>query len=208
MFRPKQFREYEAIDRLFPSSEHDVLIVVEGEKLLGPKQLKAFGDTVIQLHLADAAKGVVSMFSARRKPDASGYAAPIIPDDLPTGVEYEAALDRLRSNEIVRGKFLSDDGQLALIVVSLDRAVVKKMTSRVVIEGLRRLVAQALHGSGLGFKFTGAPVMQLEIRNAVERDRIIYNGLGFIAGLAIAYLFFRRLSLTLIVVAGPATSRR
>ena len=38
--------------------------------------------------------------------------------------------------------------------------------------------------------------MQLEIRNAVERDRLVYNGLGFLVGALIAYLFFRRLSLT------------
>ena len=43
--------------------------------------------------------------------------------------------------------------------------------------------------------------MQLEIRNAVERDRLVYNGLGFLAGFVMAYLFFRRLSLTLIAVA-------
>lgn len=46
--------------------------------------------------------------------------------------------------------------------------------------------------------------MQLEIRNAVERDRLIYNGLGFLVGIVVAYLFFRRISLTLIAVAGPA----
>ena len=46
--------------------------------------------------------------------------------------------------------------------------------------------------------------MQLEIRNAVERDRLVYNGLGALAGMAVAYLFFRRLSLTIITVLGPA----
>ena len=46
--------------------------------------------------------------------------------------------------------------------------------------------------------------MQLEIRNAVERDRLIYNGLGFVLGGLAAYLFFGRLSLTLIALLGPA----
>ena len=44
--------------------------------------------------------------------------------------------------------------------------------------------------------------MQLEIRNAVERDRIIYNAIGFIAGCAIAIAFFRRVSF-MIIAAGP-----
>ena len=30
----QEFRQYEAIDRRFPSSEHDVLAVIEGEALL------------------------------------------------------------------------------------------------------------------------------------------------------------------------------
>jgi uncharacterized protein len=44
--------------------------------------------------------------------------------------------------------------------------------------------------------------MQLEIRNAVERDRVIYNAAGFAAGCLIAILFFRRVSF-MIVAAGP-----
>ena len=44
--------------------------------------------------------------------------------------------------------------------------------------------------------------MQLEIRNAVERDRLVYNAIGFLAGCVIAILFFRRVSF-MIVAAGP-----
>lgn len=44
--------------------------------------------------------------------------------------------------------------------------------------------------------------MQLEIRNAVERDRLVYNAFGFAAGALIAIIFFRRLSF-MITGAGP-----
>ena len=44
--------------------------------------------------------------------------------------------------------------------------------------------------------------MQLEIRNAVERDRLIYNAFGFAAGCLIAIIFFRRVSF-MIIAAGP-----
>ena len=44
--------------------------------------------------------------------------------------------------------------------------------------------------------------MQLEIRNAVERDRLIYNAIGFAAGCLIAIVFFRRVSF-MIIAAGP-----
>src|SRR6185312_5356959 len=59
-----------------------------------------------------------------------------------------------------------------------------------------------LDGTGLSVQFSGVPVMQLEIRNAVERDRLIYNTAGFIAGCLIAMIFFRRISF-MIVAAGP-----
>ncbi len=64
--------------------------------------------------------------------------------------------------------------------------------------------AAAGEGTGLTLQLTGAPVMQLEIRNAVERDRLIYNGLGFLLGGVVAYMFFGRLSLTVIAVLGPS----
>ncbi len=144
------------------------------------------------------------MLSARGKPDETGYAPPVVPDDLPEDAgSYDAVISTLRANDIVKGKFLSDDGQLALVVIALDRAVVEEKTARAVIGGIKNAVDKELQGSGLTFKLTGAPVMQLEIKNAVERDRFVYNGLGFVAGMGMAYLFFRRVSLTLIAVAGP-----
>ena len=200
----REFRQYEEIDRRFPSSEYDVLAVIEGRDLLTRKGLDAFSKATIELQLADGLSGLVSMVSARGKPDATGYAEPLVPDQLPEGADFDVMVRTLRDNDIVKGKFLSDDGQLALIVMSLDRKAVAEQGARTIIGGIRETVVKALEGTGLTVKLTGAPVMQLEIRNAVERDRFVYNGLGFAGGLIVAYLFFRRLSLTLIAVAGPA----
>jgi predicted RND superfamily exporter protein len=199
-----EFRQYEAIDRLFPSSEFDVLVVIEGAGLLERAKLEAVHSTIVDLQLADGVKGLVSMLSARGKPDATGYAPPVVPDTLPEGAAYDEMIKTLRSNDIVSGKFLSDDGSLALAVISLDRQLVEERGAREIIGSIRETAETGLAGSGLKVQLTGAPVMQLEIRNAVERDRLIYNGLGFLLGAGMAYLFFRRISLTLIAVAGPS----
>ncbi|MGI9524357.1 MAG: efflux RND transporter permease subunit [Hyphomicrobiaceae bacterium] len=200
----KEFRQYEAIAERFPSSEYDVLAVIEGDNLLTREGLVAFANVAIDLQLADGVDGLVSMLSARGAPDDSGYAAPVVPDELPDDdAAFEQILEKLRSNEIVKGKFLSDDGRLALIVMALDHDVMRANGSRAVITGLKEEIDTALEGSGLDAKLTGAPVMQLEIRNAVERDRLVYNGLGFVLGAATAFFFFRRLSLTLLAVLGP-----
>lgn len=199
----KEFRQYEAIDRRFPSSEFDVLAVVEGDNLLSRKGILALTEAVIELQLTDGVDGLVSMLSARGRPDASGYAAPIVPDALPTGAAYDAIIKNLRENEIVKGKFLSEDGRLALIVMALDREIVREQGTDAVIGTIETTLQKMLEGSDLTVKLTGAPVMQREIRNAVSRDRIIYNGLGLLLGLAVALFFFRKLSLTLLAVAGP-----
>jgi uncharacterized protein len=57
--------------------------------------------------------------------------------------------------------------------------------------------------TGLVAQLSGVPVMQLEIRNAVERDRLLYNSIGFLAGCLIAIAFFRRVSFMIIAAAPP-----
>ncbi len=200
----EEFRRYEDIDRRFPSSEYDVLVIVEGTQLLKRPQIEAFRRVTEQLNLLDGDGGLVSMLSARQKPDATGYAAPVVSDDLPANVvQYEAMIAELRKNEIVDGKFLSKDGQLAMIVISLDRALVAERTGKAVIGEISDTVAKELKGSGLTFKLAGAPVMQLEIRNAVERDQLLYNGLGLLFGATIAMVFFGRISLMLVAALPP-----
>jgi uncharacterized protein len=199
----EEFRRYEEIDRRFPSSEYDVLVVVEGPNLLQKPQLEAFRRAVVDLQLADGVDGLVTMLSARGKPDPSGYAAPIVPDELPDGPEYDAMLDRLKANDIVKGKFLSDDGQLALGVLALDRKVVQEEGARTVIGNIGEILRKELAPAGLKSHMTGAPVMQLEIRNAVERDQLVYNGLGLLFGATIAVIFFKRVSLMLLAALPP-----
>jgi uncharacterized protein len=198
-----EFRTYEEIDRRFPSSEYDVLVVVEGKKLLTREGLTAFAGATSELQLADGVSGLVSMLSARTKPDASGYAAPIVPELLPEGDGLAALIAALKSNDIVKGKFLSDDGELALIVLSLDRSVVAEQSAKTVIGAIKETAEKELSPVGLSVKLAGAPVMQLEIRNAVERDQIVYNGLGLLFGAIIAAIFFRRLSLMLVAALPP-----
>ena len=110
---------------------------------------------------------------------------------------------RARANDIVKGKFLSDDGQLALVVIALDRKVVQEQGAKVVIGDINDSVEEGAGRPGLKSHMTGAPVMQLEIRNAVERDQILYNGLGLLFGAIIAVIFFRRVSLMLLAALPP-----
>jgi uncharacterized protein len=60
-----------------------------------------------------------------------------------------------------------------------------------------------LGDTGLSVQLSGVPVMQLEIRNAVERDGLTYNILGILAGCIIAIVFFRKISFMVVAAFPP-----
>jgi len=197
-----QFKLYERETRLFPSSEFDVLIVVNGEPLLERPSIAKLRNLVTDLQLIDGTRGIISLFSARQPPENGRLPAPLVPDDLPSGAAFQQLVQRITSNEIIRGKLLSNDGKLTLIVLALDPDAVQSHRLSRIVHDIRQTAGTDLAGTGLKASLTGVPIMQLEIRNAVERDRVIYNIVGFAAGCLIAVLFFRRVSF-MIVAAGP-----
>src|SRR3984893_13469961 len=187
-----EFKQYEEVSRRFPSSEFDVLLVVEGKDLLARDSLEKVRALVTDLQLIDGVRGLVSLFSARQPPENGRLPAALFPEELPQGAEYDALIERVRSNEIIRGRLLSEDGELALVVLALDPGIVGGNGLHTVVGEIRKAIGEELAGSDLKGELSGVPVMQLEIRNAVERDRVVYNALGFVAGCLIAIAFFRR----------------
>lgn len=197
-----EFKQYEEVTRRFPSAEFDVLVVVEGN-VLDRGSLEALRNLATDLQLIDGTKSIISLFSARQPPENGGIPEPLFPEELPTDdAQYKALTDRALNNDIIRGKLLSEDGTLALVVLALDPPVVDGKGLGDVVGEIRQTVDDDLAGTEVHGRLAGVPVMQLEIRNAVERDRVIYNLIGFVAGCIIAVIFFRRLSF-MIIAAGP-----
>lgn len=198
-----EFRQYEELTKRFPSSEFDVLIVVEGDDLLARGNLETLRDLVTDLHFVDGMHGLISLFSARNAARDGGAPPPLFPEVLPEGEDYQRLVEDVRKNEIVHGKLLSEDGKLALVVISLDEDKTAKLGLGTVIGAIEDMIRQTLEGSSLKAQLAGAPVMQLEIRNAVTRDRVIYNALGFAGGLLVALVFFRRPAFVIAAAAPP-----
>ncbi len=204
MFRSDSaaYRQYQDVTQRFPSTEFDVLVVIESPRLLERAPLEKLRDLVTDLQLVPGARGIVSIFSARQPAEHGGLPPPLFPETLPEGAEFAQLVERVKANEIIRGKLLSTDGQLTLAVLSLEPEATSQDKLAGVIAEIRKTMTENLSGVDLKAELSGVPVMQLEIRNAVERDRIVYNAVGFIAGCLIAILFFRRVSF-MIVAAGP-----
>jgi predicted RND superfamily exporter protein len=198
-----EFRTYEEVTRRFPSNEFDVLIVIEGDHLLDRPSLEKLRELAIDLQLLDGTRGLISIFSAREPPDVSGQIPPpLFPNPLPQGADYQTLIQRVMANEIIRGKMLSEDGKLTLMVLALEPSVTGPDGLGPTVDAIREEIRTNLADSGLKAELSGVPVMQLEIRNAIQRDRLIYNSLGFAVGCLIAIIFFRRPSF-MIIAAGP-----
>jgi predicted RND superfamily exporter protein len=199
----KDYRQYEAETKRFPATEFDVLVVVEGKTLLSRDNLEKVRDLVTDLQLVDGTRGLISLFSARQAPAPGKLPAALFPAELPQGADYDKFIETVKSNEIIRGKLLSEDGTLALIVLSLEPDVVASNKLSTTVGDIRKLMATDLADSGLKAELSGVPVMQLEIRNAVKRDGLTYNVLGILAGCIIAIIFFRKISFMIIAAFPP-----
>ncbi len=199
----KDYKQYEAVTKRFPATEFDVLVVVEGKTLLARDNLEKVRDMVTDLQLVEGVRGLVSLFSARQAPEPGKLPAALFPPDLPEGAEYDKFVETVKTNEIIRGKLLSEDGTLALIVLSLQPEIVASNKLTKVVGDIRKIMTDDLSGSGLNAQLSGVPVMQLEIRNAVKRDGLTYNVLGIVAGCIIAIIFFRKISFMIIAAFPP-----
>jgi uncharacterized protein len=197
-----EFRTYEEVTHRFPSNEFDILIVIEGDRLLERSSLEKLRELAINLQLIDGTRGLISIFSAREPPQNGQIPPPLFPNPLPQGDEYQALIKRVMANEIIRDKMLSPDGKLTLMVLALEPAATGPDRLNNVVDEVRKEVREQLQGTGLRGELSGVPVMQHEIRNAIQTDRLLYNTLGFAVGCLIAIMFFRRFSF-MIIAAGP-----
>ena len=198
-----EFRQYEEVTRRFPSNEFDVFVVIEGPQLLTRDSLEALRDFATDVQLIKEVRGLISLFSARQPPVGNNLPAALFPEPLPEGAAFDRLIAQVKSNEIIKGKLLSEDGQLTLVALALDPSITQDRNLARVIGEIRKVVAEDLGKTGLTAQLAGVPVMQLEIRNAVERDRLLYNSFGFIAGCLIAIVFFRRVAFMVIAAAPP-----
>src|ERR1700694_4203966 len=201
--KSKEYQQYEAETKRFPATEFDVLVVVEGKTLLKRENLEKLRDFITDMQLVEGTRGLISLFSARQAPAPGKLPAALFPSELSQGADYDKFIETVKTNEIIRGKLLSEDGTLALIVLSLEPEVVASSQLTKVVGDIRKLMAEDLKGSGLNAELSGVPVMQLEIRNAVKRDGLTYNILGILAGCIIAIIFFRKISFMVIAAFPP-----
>src|SRR3981189_550665 len=144
----REYRQYEAETKRFPAVEFDVLVVVEGKTLLKRENLEKVRDLVTDLQLVEGTRGLISLFSARQAPAPGKLPAAPFPSGPPEGRGYDKLIETVKTNEIIRGKLLSEDGTLALIVLSLEPSIVGNSGLKKTIAEIRKIMTDDLAGTG------------------------------------------------------------
>jgi len=188
----------EEVARQYPASEQDVLLVLNNANLFEARKLEQLRALHLELMLTDGVTEVLSIFSAREPPAAVGDPAPVVPAEL-AGVDVAALKDRLLAHPLVAKKLLSDDGNMTLFVISVDKSLQDLGELSRTFGNIKTLAGEVLAGSGFSTALTGMPVMRIEIIDALRWDQLVFKIVGFLFGAALTWLFFRRLRYVLIV---------
>jgi len=182
----------EEVTRQYPGSGRDILLVVEGDDIFTPEALGALRFLQLDMALDEDVKYVLSLFSARKPPDAQGNAESLIPGEINAQTDMEALRKQVQAHPLVAGKLLSKDAKMALVVIALtnkERGVAEltKIMARV-----NELTTDIFEDSGLRFTPTGLAAMRVEIIGALIRDQSRFAIAGLVLGLGLCWFFFRR----------------
>ena len=144
----EEFRRYEEIDRRFPSSEYDVLVVVEGKDLL--QEAAAGGIPARHRSTCSWPTGWTASFRCFRRAASRTPAAMrrrSCPTSCPTGPSTTPSSSRCATTTSSRASSSPPDGELALAVIALDRKAVQKKGAK---DDHRRHQQAAARGAGAG----------------------------------------------------------
>lgn len=204
------YSAYKKLSETFPTSEFDVLVVAEAPTLMKPELLEEIRTLHLDLELVEAIDGVLSIFSMRLQPDKDGIPEALFPAEIPEGEEFQKLAKRALAHPLVGDRLLSLPGkgnsQITLLILSLKPEVIRARGNSPAIDEINQVAREILEPAGINVQLAGAPVMQREIRDAIRRDRLIYNTSGFVVGLMIALAFFRSARIVLITSVCTAIS--
>lgn len=185
------FETLEEVAQLYPGSDRDVLVVLEGDNLFEPQTLEAMRNLHLDMSLAPGVSSTLSIFTARHPPDANGNAEALIPPELPTGPAMEELRGKVQNDPLIKGRLLSDDGKLALMSVSLDQTERSVDELAVLIGEIDKLANDTLAGTNVQYTLTGTSVMRVEIIGALIRDQQTFRIIGLGVATLLCWLFFR-----------------
>jgi predicted RND superfamily exporter protein len=175
----------------YPESVGDILLLVEADDLLSRENLERFRDLHLELGFVEGVQDVLSMFSARHPPDASGRSDPVFPFELKDD-ELPEIREAVLHNPLVSGTLLSEDARTGLFIIAIEPQPGIEDLRRVTTE-LNGAIDTILAGSDVRVRVqpTGVAFLRLEIVSSLIRDQRTFITVGFAISFLVSWLFFR-----------------
>jgi hypothetical protein len=182
----------------FGSDDNDVILVVQADDVFASPTLRVLHDIVDDIGGLDGVKRVQSLKDA----------VVIEPGQLPrsllppaSGSEELRAKARQQAldHPLIANQLLSEDGSTTLVIVRLDDEHLAVSRISPIIKRIREICAGASSGQGVQIRLTGIPPVRVSIIEMLQHEQIKFSILGLAVGIAIAWLFFRRLAAVAII---------
>jgi predicted RND superfamily exporter protein len=186
------FEVLEEVSRQYPGADRDVLLVLESDDIFKPEALSAIQFLQLDLSLVEDVKYVLTIFSARKLPDAQGNAVPVIPPEITPETDLEAVRKQILAHPLVSGKLLSPDSKTTLVVVAFKQNERTVHDIAKAIDEVTKIADPIIKEAGLTYQTTGIAAMRVEIIGALARDQSRFALAGLFLGLGLCWFFFRR----------------
>ena len=192
------------LQRDFGSDDNDVLLVLESEDWFTPRATRELRRWAAELA---ASTGVEVVHSLAEIPDFGGglLPRPLLPGADAPPERFESARRRARDHPLVPGRLLSEDGRTTLVLVRLagEALGIQEVTSR--LEAIRAVMeAGAERWPELRARWTGVPVIRVEIYHSIRREQVLFTSLGALVCAVLGWWLFKSLRAVVAVTLPPA----
>ncbi len=181
----------------------DVLVVLEGD-VLSSDGIAALRSMEEDLFLVDRVESFDSILATRSLRDPAEGLPPLWPEPDADAGAWARATDEARAHPLLFGRTVSANGQLTLAAARI--AATPPLTVREllpVLTEIEEIVGTAAREHGLRARLTGIPTLRVEIVRSIFRDQVLFQIVGGLAGMAVAWLLLCRVAWVAVAAIGP-----
>lgn len=199
------YARYEALLADYGRLDTDIVVLFEAEDFADPESRQAVSDFLIEVQFLPRVAAVLSPFSFELRTD-DGTRQPL----FSPGLEAETQRARLRQGlEELTGldRVLAHDlTAMQALVLTEDLPSDTKARSAILAE-FRALADSMSRDGPVTITLTGYPVIRAAVTDRLDADTALLNGLGVVAGLAVAWIALRSFVLSLAIALTAHTAR-
>ena len=185
-------------------ASNDVVIMAESVSPLDAEALKLLREMHFELEFADGVGAVYSAF-ALRDPGANGEPGPpLFPDEF-GDADLTEIYSRADNHPLAFSRAVSADRTAMTFVISESLDQRDPSIERRFVVGLDQIAGQ-FSTDEITVSVLGMQKTRFEIADAILRDQIVFNAGGSIVSVLVAFLVFRNLRLTVLVLSAGSVA--